>query len=85
MSYGAKMPRVNYPKQLALLPVCLPSMEEQKAIAQYLEQRCGKLDAIIAIKQQQINTLVPKTWNIPDNSPFFWLDKHDTWPARYLR
>lgn len=57
MSYGAKMPRVNYPKQLALLPVCLPSIEEQKAIAAYLEQRCGKLDAIIAIKQQQIKTL----------------------------
>lgn len=57
MSYGAKMPRVNYPKQLALLPVCLPSKNEQQAIAQYLDQRCGKLDAIITIKQQQIKTL----------------------------
>jgi type I restriction enzyme S subunit len=57
MSYGAKMPRVNYPKQLALLPVCLPPREEQQAIARYLEQRCGKLDAVIAIKQQQIKTL----------------------------
>lgn len=57
MSYGAKMPRVNYPKQLALLPVCLPSTQEQQAIAEYLDQQCGKLDAIIAIKQQQIKTL----------------------------
>ena len=57
MSYGAKMPRVNYPKQLALLPVCFPFMEEQQAIAQYLELRCGKLDSVIAIKQQQIKAL----------------------------
>jgi type I restriction enzyme S subunit len=57
MSYGAKMPRVNYPKQFALLPVCLPSKVEQKSIAKYLDQRCGKLDAIIAIKQQQIQKL----------------------------
>lgn len=34
-----------------------PSISEQQAIAQYLDQRCGKLDAIIAIKQQQIKTL----------------------------
>ena len=57
MSYGAKMTRVNYPKQLALLPVCLPSTQEQQAIAEYLDQRCGRLDAIIAIKQRQIKTL----------------------------
>jgi len=57
MSYGAKMPRVNYPKQLALLPVCMPSEQEQQAIAHYLDQQCGKLDAVIAIKQQQIKTL----------------------------
>jgi type I restriction enzyme S subunit len=57
MSYGAKMPRVNYPKQLASLPVCLPKVQEQQAIAQYLDERCGKLDSIIAIKKQQIQTL----------------------------
>jgi type I restriction enzyme, S subunit len=57
MSYGTKMPRVSYPKQLALLPVCLPSIEEQQAIARYLDQRCGKLYEIITIKQQQIKTL----------------------------
>lgn len=57
MSYGAKMPRVNYPKQLALLPICLPPTNQQLAIANYLEEQCGKLDAIIAIKQQQIKTL----------------------------
>jgi type I restriction enzyme S subunit len=34
-----------------------PPILEQQAIAQYLELRCGKLDAIIAIKQQQIKAL----------------------------
>jgi type I restriction enzyme S subunit len=34
-----------------------PSISEQQAIAQYLDQRCGKLDAIITIKQRQIKTL----------------------------
>lgn len=38
-----------------LIPV--PPLIEQQAIAHYLDQRCGKLDAIIAIKQQQIKTL----------------------------
>lgn len=37
--------------------VLFPPQKEQQAIAQYLDQRCGKLDAIIAIKQQQIKTL----------------------------
>ncbi len=37
--------------------VLFPPRKEQKAIAHYLDQRCGKLDAIIAIKQQQIKTL----------------------------
>jgi type I restriction enzyme S subunit len=37
--------------------IVFPPLHEQQAIAQYLDQRCGKLDAIIAIKQQQIKTL----------------------------
>lgn len=37
--------------------VLFPPRKEQQAIAHYLDQRCGKLDAIIAIKQQQIKTL----------------------------
>ena len=35
----------------------MPDISEQQSIVQYLDQRCGKLDAIIAIKQQQIKTL----------------------------
>jgi type I restriction enzyme, S subunit len=52
---------VGYPavddKDFKSLYSTLPPLAEQQAIAQYLDQRCGKLDAIIAIKQQQIKTL----------------------------
>lgn len=37
--------------------VLFPPIYEQLAITQYLDQRCGKLDAVIAIKQQQIKEL----------------------------
>ena len=41
----------------AYLPIIMPPIFEQQAIAQYLYERCGKLDSIIAIKKQQIQTL----------------------------
>lgn len=41
----------------AYLPIIVPPITEQKRITQYLDQRCGKLDAFIAIKQQQIKEL----------------------------
>lgn len=44
-------------RELESVLIPLPPLHEQQAIAQYLDQRCGKLDAIIAIKQQQIKTL----------------------------
>jgi len=46
-----------YLNDLSKLHVIYPPLSEQQAITQYLDQRCGKLDAIIAIKQQQIKTL----------------------------
>jgi type I restriction enzyme, S subunit len=44
-------------RELESVLIPLPPLQEQRAIAQYLDQRCGKLDAIIVIKQQQIKTL----------------------------
>ncbi|MSP28843.1 MAG: restriction endonuclease subunit S [Methylococcales bacterium] len=44
-------------EKLERLVFLLPPCSEQQAIAQYLDERCGKLDKIIAIKQQQIKTL----------------------------
>lgn len=51
---GQKRVSTNF---LKYTPIYLPDISEQQAIARYLDQRCGKLDAIIAIQQQQIKTL----------------------------
>jgi restriction endonuclease S subunit len=51
---GQKRVSTNF---LKYTPIYLPDLLEQQAIARYLDQRCGKLDAVIAIKQQQIKTL----------------------------
>jgi restriction endonuclease S subunit len=58
MSYGVKMPRVNYPKQLASLPVCLPKVPEQQAIADYLDQETQRLEQLKANLTQQIGVLL---------------------------
>jgi len=39
------------------ITLAFPSFEEQKAIADYLNQACSKIDETIAIKQQQLDTL----------------------------
>lgn len=51
---GQKRVSTNF---LKYTPIYLPDISEQQAITRYLDQRCGKLDAIIAIKRQQIKTL----------------------------
>ncbi len=43
--------------ELESVLIPLPPLLEQQAIVQYLDQHCGKLDAIIAIKQRQIKAL----------------------------
>jgi type I restriction enzyme S subunit len=57
LAYGAKMPRVNWPKQLALFEFPLPSLPEQKRIAAYLDASCAAIDRAVAAKQQQLDTL----------------------------
>ena len=46
-TYGAKMPRANW-SFIGNLKLDVPSMEEQQCIANYLDDRCSKIDAIIA-------------------------------------
>ena len=46
-TYGAKMPRANW-SFIGNLKLDVPSMEEQQLIANYLDDRCSKIDAIIA-------------------------------------
>ncbi|MDD2758722.1 MAG: restriction endonuclease subunit S [Methylomonas sp.] len=53
---GASREGLNF-KDIKLFKLGLPTVSEQQVIAEYLDQRCAKLDAIIAIKRQQIQTL----------------------------
>ena len=42
---------------LKSLPVLLPPLSEQHAIATYLDTKCYEIDSLVAIKQQKIETL----------------------------
>jgi type I restriction enzyme S subunit len=39
------------------ISIALPTLTEQQAIADYLDKKCGDIDALIAIKQQKIESL----------------------------
>ncbi len=57
LAYGAKMPRVSWPKQLSQFNVPLPPKQEQTRIAAYLDASCAAIDAAVAAKRRQIETL----------------------------
>ena len=57
LAYGAKMPRVSWPTQLAQFNVPLPPRPEQERIAAYLDASCAAIDAAVAAKCRQIETL----------------------------
>jgi len=57
LSYGTKMPRVNWPTQLAQFNLPIPPPPEQQRIAAYLDESCAAIDAAVAAKRRQIETL----------------------------
>lgn len=57
LSYGAKMPRVSWAKQLAQFSIPLPPAPEQKQIALFLDESCGAIDTAIESKRRQLETL----------------------------
>lgn len=57
LSYGAKMPRVNWPTQLAIFNIPLPLKREQIWIAKYLDKICATIDSAIEAKRKQLDTL----------------------------
>jgi type I restriction enzyme S subunit len=57
LAYGAKMPRVNWTTQLAYFNIPLPPPTEQERIAAFLDASCAAIDAAVAAKQRQIETL----------------------------
>ena len=57
LAYGAKMPRVNWPKQLALFDIPIPPINEQHRISSYLDKTCAAIDKAIKAKQKQLGIL----------------------------
>jgi type I restriction enzyme, S subunit len=52
-TFGSKMPRVSW-DFIANLKVAYPTINEQTAIANYLDRKTGEIDALIAQKQRLI-------------------------------
>lgn len=57
LAYGAKMPRINWATQLGQFSVPLPPPTEQERIANYLDASCAAIDAAVAAKRSQLDTL----------------------------
>ena len=57
VAYGAKMPRVSWEKQLSQFYIPLPPLAEQQRIAAYLDASCAAIDAAVAAKRRQLETL----------------------------
>lgn len=57
LAYGTKMPRVNWPTQLAQFNIPLPPLAEQERIATYLDASCAAIDSAVEAKRRQIETL----------------------------
>lgn len=58
-TYGAKMPRANW-DFIGNLPALIPPLDEQKAIAAFLDRETARIDALIEKKQRQIELLQEK-------------------------
>lgn len=57
LAYGAKMPRINWPTQLAQFDLPLPPIEEQDAICAFLDSKLDKIKNIRCGIETQIATL----------------------------
>ena len=58
-TYGAKMPRASS-TFIGNLPLLLPSLKEQQAIAKFLDRETARIDELIDKKQQLIKLLAEK-------------------------
>jgi type I restriction enzyme S subunit len=58
-TYGSKMPRANW-DFIGNLPLLLPELEEQQAIARFLDFKTAQIDALIAKKQALLDKLAEK-------------------------
>lgn len=58
-TYGAKMPRANW-EFIGSLSTLIPPLDEQHAIAAFLDRETARIDALIEKKQRQIELLQEK-------------------------
>ena len=58
-TYGSKMPRASW-DFVGCMPVCEPSLTEQRAIAAFLDSETAKIDALIAEQEKLIELLAEK-------------------------
>jgi restriction endonuclease S subunit len=59
LTYGTKMPRVS-PEQVASAAISLPPIEEQRAIADYLDRETTQIGALVAKKERLVELLREK-------------------------
>ena len=72
-TYGSKMPRASW-DFIGNLPVLLPEVEEQKAIARFLDFKTTQIDALIAKKKSLPNKLAEKRTALISNAVTKGLD-----------
>ena len=53
---SSSMQNISQP-QFGNTPITIPPLAEQQAIVDYLDNKCGDIDALIALKQQKIESL----------------------------
>jgi type I restriction enzyme, S subunit len=58
-TYGSKMPRASW-EFMGCMPLCEPSLAEQRAIAAFLDRETAKIDALIAEQENLIELLAEK-------------------------
>lgn len=58
-TFGSKMPRASW-ESLGNMPLAVPPVEEQTAIAAFLDRETGKIDALIAEKEKLVTLLAEK-------------------------
>jgi type I restriction enzyme S subunit len=58
-TYGAKMPRASW-EFIGNLPVFVPPLDEQRAIAAFLDRETARIDALVATKEHFIELLAEK-------------------------
>lgn len=58
-TFGSKMPRASW-ESLGNMPLAVPPVEEQTAIAAFLDRETGKIDALIAEQEKLLALLAEK-------------------------